>query len=59
MKRLYQVQKTKSVRQFVVSGTIAFKVSTNHIELSILPGRGLILKTYQEMRDFIKKIDLC
>ena len=63
MKRLYEVQKTKSVRKFVVfllivGGTIAGRVSTNHIELSILPGRGLILKTYQEMRYFKKKIDL-
>ena len=64
MKRLYEVQKTKSVRQFVVfllivGGTIAGRVSKNHIEFSILPCSGLILKTYQEMRDFQKKIDLC
>ena len=60
----HDVQKTKSVMQFVivlliVSGTIAGRVSTNPFVLGILPGSGLILKTFWEMKDFKKKIELC
>ena len=43
----------------IVNGTIAGRVSTNPFVLGILPGSGLILKTYWEMKDFKKKIELC
>ena len=43
----------------IVRGTIAGRETTNPIVLSIIPDTSLILKTYWEIKDFKKKIELC
>ena len=43
----------------IARGTIAGRETTNPIVLSIVPDTSLILKTYWEIKDFKKKIELC